>query len=217
MARTISVTRRRANLVDMCLPTRANVASYQVFGSSNFDVATTQFATFPATGFRSKTVPDIGMADSQWRGLTRFLFNPADYTTVLAAIDDTKPFWIQLKQVGVDGTVGAAEGLTLIPPYMGSGYVPLVVKGSAAAGAALANSQEINLPGYAKSITLTNNEAVAGNSLFVAFSPLGPEITIPATTSYANLFGETPTLYIRGGGGAVAFQASFSYPYNMAG
>ena len=77
MARSISIYRRRPQLVDLYLRQRPGIAAYQFKAANNFDVAVpVLFQTVPAQGFRSATVPDdTGFTDRQFRDTTRFRFN----------------------------------------------------------------------------------------------------------------------------------------------
>lgn len=214
MARVLSVIRRKLKLVDLTLRSRAGVKEYQFFALSNFDGSATQFETVPADGKRSKTAPEPATA-SGFRGLTRFLFNPDDYTASVAAVDDTKPFFIQIKQVGHDGVVGSAEAMHMILPPSSSVHTPFFLAGTVPQGAAIANLLEIQLPFSSKSFTVTNAEAGGGHNLNLAMDPSGPETVLAPQGSYVSTFGLVSAVFVRGIGGTAAVQMSGFYPGSL--
>jgi hypothetical protein len=205
MAKSLSMYRRRAGLVDLFLVSRAGAKSYTFKASTNFDVAAVAFQSVPQDGFRSPTAFDSGPAEG-FRGRTRFTFAPADYS-----LDDTKPIWLRIQQVNVDGTTGPDEAFHLVPPYNPQGRKAVVLAGNAPNGASLAASLEIQLPHQMQGIELQNNGA---NDLYVAFEPGGPEFKVPPlTTGFTNLSVNYPTvsqLFVRGSGAVVAFAAVMS-------
>lgn len=110
MARTCSLLRRRANLVDIGIRVRDGVAGYQFHSSTSSAGTFTQFALVPSYGLRSATAPD-GPGDGN-RGWTRFVFNPADYS-----LADGSPLWLKVYPVTTAGVVGSAEGPFMVLPY----------------------------------------------------------------------------------------------------
>lgn len=205
MAKSLSVYRRRAGLVDLFLVSRTGAKSYTFKASTNFDLAAVAVQSVPQDGFRSPTAFDSGVSDG-FRGRTRFTFNPTDY-----GLDDTKPIWLRFQQVNVDGTVGADEAFHLIPPYNPQGRKAVVIAGSAPNGASIAASLELQLPHQMQGMELQNN---GGQDLYVAFEPGGPEFKVaPLSTGFTNLSINYPTvsqLFVRGNGAAVAFAAVMS-------
>jgi len=212
MARSLSVTRRRNHLVDLNLRARPNVAAYQFFAAANFDSAFTQFETVPAAGLKSVSVPFFGTSsDGEFKGLTRFLFDPSDYTTGTPAVDDTKPFYVQIKQVGTDGTVGPAEAMHLILPYDSTPNRSCVLHGNAPTEADLAHALEIQLPMQCNDWEFQNQGAAI---CFVAFEPNGPEFAVnPLSsefTNYRHVFTSISQLFIRGNGAPTEIYAVFT-------
>lgn len=193
MAKSLSVYRRKPGLVDLFLVSRTGAKNYVFKFASNFDVGFTAFQTVPQSGFRSPTAFDSGPAEG-FRGRTRFTFNPADYS-----MDDAKPMWLRIQQNNVDGTVGADEAMHLILPPGSQGRKPVVLNGNAPAGAAIANSLELQLPHQMQGIELQNNGA---GDMFVAFEPGGPEFRVSALSSgFTNLSMNYPTIsqmFVRG-------------------
>jgi hypothetical protein len=205
MAKSLSVYRRRAGLVDLFLVSRAGAKSYLFKSATNFDVGAVAFQSVPQDGFRSPTAFDSGPAEG-FRGRTRFTFAPVDY-----GFDDTKPIWVKIQQVNVDGTVGADEAFHLVLPYNPQGRKAVVLAGNAPNGASIAASIELQLPHQMQGMELQNN---GGQDLYVAFEPGGPEFTVPPlSTRFTNLSVNYPTvsqLFVRGNGAAVAFAAVMS-------
>jgi len=207
MARNLSVYRRRAGLVDIIFPARPGAKSYEFFASPNWDTVMASFQVVPARGFRSPGVPDVGMSDGQFRGKTRFLFNPADYTTAVPAVDDAKPFYVSIVQTDWDGTVHPAEAQHLILPYSPAPNRPLVLKGTAPAGATIASSFEVQLPMQCRNFRFQVN---GGADAYVAFEPSGPEVRVPALsvefTTVDSTFPAGTQLFMRGDGVATVIE-----------
>jgi len=207
MARNLSVYRRRAGLVDIIFPARPGAKSYQFEAASNWDAVMNPFQVVPARGFRSLSVPDLGMADSQFRGKTRFTFNPADYTVSVPAVDDSKPFYIRIVQTDWDGTVHTAEAQHLILPYSPAPNRPLVLKGTAPAGATIADSFEVQLPMQCRNFRFQTDGVT---DALVAFEPSGPEIRVPSLsvefTTVESTFPSGTQLFLRGDGVATVIE-----------
>jgi hypothetical protein len=205
MAKTISVYRRRADLVDLWVAQRDNVRAFVFKYAANFDVGAAAFQTVPRDGFRSPGAFDAGVSEA-FRGRCRFTFKPADY-----GIDDTKPMWLRIAPVATDGSVGADEAFHLVLPYSSQPRRAVVVSGSAAAGADVSASTELNLPMQCQNLELQNNGAA---DLFVAFEKGGAEYQVePLSTGFTNLSMVYPCfsqLFVRGSGGAVGFSAVMS-------
>ena len=194
MARSLSLYRRRVGVVDLNLRQRAGIASYNFQAAANFDGTFTTFQNVPSYGFRSNGVPDISVADSQFRGLTRFLFNPSDYTVAVPAVDDTKPFWVRIQPITNAGIVGAAEAMHLILPYSSTLNRALNLAGSVPNTAL-----ELQLPGNVNNALFQVNDT---NNLFVAFEPNGAEFQVPSLinefTTFETTYQTFSQLFLRG-------------------
>jgi len=199
MARNLSVYRRRVGLVDVIFPARPGAKSYQFSVSPNWDTAVANFQIVPAYGFRSASVLDVGMADGQFRGKTRFVFNPADYVATVPALDDAKPFYLHIVQTDWDGTVHPIEAQHLILPYSSAPNRPLVLRGTAPAAATIAGSVEVQLPMQCRNFRF---QVDGGTDAYVAFEPNGPEIRVPALsvefTTVESTFPAGTQLFLRG-------------------
>jgi hypothetical protein len=201
MAKTISVYRRRADLVDLWVAQRDGIRAFTFKAASNFDVGAVAFQTVPRDGFRSPNAFDAGPSEG-FRGRTRFTFKPADY-----GLDDTKPLWLKIAPVAADGSVGPDEAYHMLLPYSSQPRRPVVLNGTAPAGATVADSLELNLPQQCQNLELQNN---GGSDLFVAFERGGAEFVVKPFTAGLNLSMVYPCfsqLFVRGG---VAFVAAMS-------
>jgi len=206
MPRSLSLARRRTNLVDLSLQARAGVASYNFYSSTNFDIATVLFANVPSYGKISATAVNTSYGDGNYRNITRFLFNPTDYT-----IDDSKPFWVQIEQIAVDGTVGPLEALHLILPYSSQPNRAVILAGGAPAGATIANSLELQLPLQCNDIRV---QVDGITDLMLGFEPGGTEQRVPSLqnefTTYEKILDSISQIFVRGNGGATTFSASLA-------
>lgn len=195
--------RRRNGLVDIIFPARPGAKSYLFEAASNWDSAMAPFQVVPAGGFRSPGVPDIGMSDSQFRGKTRFLFNPSDYTPTVPAVDDTKPFYVHIVQTDWNGTIHGSEAQHLIMPYDSVPNRMLVLRGTAPNGATIANSFEVQLPMQCRNPRI---QVDGTNDVFAAFEPSGPEFRVSALSIEFTVLSMTypsfTQIFLRATGGA---------------
>jgi hypothetical protein len=123
MPRTISITRRRTNLVDLNVRRRAGVSGFEFSAATSFGTAFSVFQTISNDGMqvldtgtppRSVNVPIPG---SQHRGMTRFVFDPTVYTATIPAIVDSAPFAIRIRPVLAAGGFGPYEEMCMVLPY----------------------------------------------------------------------------------------------------
>ncbi len=209
MPRSLSLYRRKANLVEVLVRQRPGKIGFRFSAAANFDAAGVAFATVPNHGLRSPSVPEIGVVGSQFKDQVRFLFNPADYFATAPALVDNTPFFLQVEAANPDGTFEAIEAMHMVlPPEMATPNRPVVISGTAPNQAAIADSLEIQLPMQCTDFEVENN---GGAQLFVAFERPGAEYQIPvlATTPYAlpKRFTSVSQLFVRGGGATSAFRA----------
>lgn len=123
MPRTISITRRRTNLVDLNVRRRTGVTGFEFSAATSFSTAFSVFQIVPNDGMqildvgtppRSVNVPVPG---SQHRGMARFVFDPTVYTATIPAIVDTVPFAIRIRPVLAAGGFGPYEEMCMVLPY----------------------------------------------------------------------------------------------------
>lgn len=168
MARSLSLLRRRAGLVDIGVRVRAGVSAYKFQSAANFDQAFTTFATVPMVGLRSLSAPE-GSTDGN-AGWTRFVFSPADYS-----LSDTAPLWLKIIPVDMSGVDGTAEAAHLVLPYSTQPNRAVVVSGVAPGAASIAGSLELQLPGQCQNL----HAAVDGAApMLLAVEPGGAEFRV---------------------------------------
>jgi hypothetical protein len=210
MARSISIYRRKPNLVDLFVRQRPGVEAYQFKAGTNFDDALpTLFETVPAQGMKSVSVPDdTGFVDSQFRGTTRFRFNPADYTTGVPAVDDAKNLFIKIAPV-TGGIAGPDEAYHMILPFAPVGpQRSIIISGAVPAAAGLSGSLELQLP------MLCNNfefQVDTGANLYLAFDPAGAEWQIAPVganfTNFSKVYPSISQIFVRGDAAVSNFTA----------
>ena len=209
MARSFSLLKRRPGYVDLGIPTRAGIGSYQFFAVSNFDGTPVQFDTVPLTGKASASVPEVPVAPQAFRNYTRFVFNPADYTALSGAsptITDDKPMWLYIKPVTIAGSVGSAEALHLILPYDSSPNRMVTLSGTVPG-----SSLELQLPGQCFDL-FANSQS--GHPILLGFEPNAPQINISIITTTAVPFKSVESgfsqLFVQGSGGTAVLNATFA-------
>jgi hypothetical protein len=204
MARSLSLHKRRRGIMDITLRVRPGVKEYQFAAAANFDAAFTKFETVPAAGLLTPGALNSESSGSQFRGLTRFLFNPDDYTAGVAAVDDMKPFWIQVTPVDWAGAPGAAEAPHLFLPYSSTPNRAYNVSGTIST-----STFEIQLPGLSSGAVI---EVDGADNVYVAFDPNGDEFRVPSlSVDYADYHSYSQTfsqLFLRGSALSTAFHAS---------
>lgn len=224
MPRSISVTRRKPNLVDLNIRDRPNILGFEFGAASNFDSAFSVFQTVLGDGMqkldtgtppRSVNVPVPG---SQFRGLVRFVFDPDVYTVAVPAVKDSAPFFIRVRTVLPDGLFGAYEAMHLVMPYNPGPFRPIQLRGTAPAAVDLAHSLEIQLPMQCNSNTIMNDGT---NDLFIAFESPGAEYRIqPVTTTFKTIdqyITSVSQIFVRGAGGGTTLNAIFTARNNPIG
>ena len=205
MARSLSVFRRRPKVVDLNLRARPGIKEYQFKAAANFDAAFILFDTVPFGGKMSAGIVDSGPDNGQFRGLTRFIFNPADYTATVPAVDDTKPFWISIAPVTFAGVVGPAEAPHLILPFSSTPNRGYNLTGTVGTGVT-----ELQLPLQTSSSLI---EVDGVDNMFISFEPDSYEFRIPSLASdfmnFQNSFPTFSQLFLRGSSAATVFHGSF--------
>jgi hypothetical protein len=224
MPRSISVTRRRPNLIDLNIRQRSGIIGFEFGAAANFDAAFAPFQLVSNAGMQkldTGTPPrsvNVPLPGSQHRDLVRFVFDPDIYTTAVPAVKDNTPFFIRVRPQLADGTYGPYEAMHMVLPYNPGPHRAVHLYGTVAAAADLAHSLEIQLPMQCNDIEISN----AGNAdLAIAFERPGAEFWIqPVTTIFKSLeqFVTAPyQIFIRGDSGNTTMNAIFTLRNNPIG
>ena len=204
--------RRRTNTVDLAVPFNPVVASYNFKFAANFDGSFVTFQNVPSVGMRSKTAIESASIGSQYRGMTRFLFNPADYS---GGLDDTKPMWLIVTSLDFAGVESPASSPHLILPYNPQPDRIVLIKGSAPAGTTQANSLELQLPGQCRDLSVQTDGTV---DLQMSFEKGGSEIVVYSLqnlyTNFSKTFQSFSQLFVRGNISSTVFSATMSLRNN---
>jgi hypothetical protein len=215
MPRSISIVRRKANLVDLTIRKRAGITGFRFGAAVNFDAAFTTFITVPNYGLKSPSVPDVGYVGDQFRDMVRFLFDPSDYVATAPALVDGAPFYLRVESRNPNGSFNPPEAMHLVLPPPVQPNRSFLIRGTVPAGASLANSLEIQLPTQCNDFEIQND---GGAPLFVAFEPTGAEYqVIPVTTAFRSFEQFTTSVsqvFLRGAGGSTTMSSVWTQRNN---
>lgn len=207
--RAFSIIRRRSHVVDLLTPKRAGVKTYRIQAAATFaGPFVTIVAADISSGYLDPNVNSAKLHAVNNPNDIRIVFDP-DTFTATAGIADNKPFWLKFQPVDFAGSAGTASAAGLIltdSQRDGSGRV--VISGNAPSAGDVTASLQLDLPRAMQDFYIRNYDG--SNSLYVAFEPLGSEIQVPPNTEIRAMEGAQSTLLVRGGGGIVAFSASFT-------
>lgn len=212
MNRTINVFRRRPNIVDLMVPVTPNVVEYRLKWAQNFDGVFATIIQAPVYGFYDESI-NRGKVDSQPSTGTsvRMTFDPVTF-----GIDDTKSFWVQLFHLPSGGPEAAVSAPSLVLPESAHHGVGIVtIAGNAPNAASSAGALQLDLPRLMQDFKVFNQEAPGGNSLYISTEQSGPEQEVqPAPAmQYLSLMGTQGSIWVRGGGGVVAFSGTFTMAF----
>lgn len=202
MPRSYSLNRRSLNLVDMLIPDGGLVSAYSVSASSTFNGTFTEFQKVPyRVGLRSASAKYGYQPDTSLSKYTRFLFSPSDYTSTVAAVDDSKFMWVKIAPVSASGVVGTYSAPTLLMPYNTVPNRLLVLNGTVGT-----STVEIQLPCDFASPSV---QVEGSNTLGVGFEPNGATFQVDGVTTGASPMSiTTPVfnqLFLTGGASSVKF------------
>lgn len=217
MARSISIYRRKPNLVDLLVRKRPGITGFRFGAAANFDATFTAFATVLNHGVKSPSVPDVyvGNVGSQFRDQVRFVFDPADYFATAPALVDANQFFLRVESRNPDGSFNSPEAMHLVLPPPVEPNRAINLRGTVPSGASLAAALEIQLPGQCIDFDILND---GGASMFVAFHPTGGEHQVIPVTSSFNSYEQQLTsvsqIFIRGAGGTTTASMTFTLRNN---
>lgn len=209
MDRLFSIWRRRPHIVDLYTPVQATVDGYRLKWAANFDGVFATILTSTNVGYLDPNVNRNVIETQPTTGTyVRIVFDPTTY-----AIPDASAFWLRFFPVtgGVEGTGGAPT--LVLPDSANHGVGIVVIHGDAPNGATSANSLQLDLPRIMQDFHVHNEESA--NDLFISTEAGGSEVMIPRSTDLQSLgfLATQGSLYVRGGGAAVTFSASFTLAF----
>lgn len=203
--------------MDLLIKKREGKTGFRFGAASNFDGSFTTFATVPNHGIKSRSVPDVyaGNVGNQFREDVRFLFDPADYVAVASALVDTDPFFLRVEAQNPDGSFDSPEAMHLVLPPPIEPDRAINLRGTIPAGASLAASLEIQLPGQCYDFEILNDGAA---NMFVAFHPTGGEHQVLTVTSAFDAYEQYATavsqIFVRAVGGTTTASMTFTLRNN---
>ncbi len=215
------LVRRYPGLVDLSIKDRAGVSRYDVGGALTLNLAyagtAAMFSVKSGGSYASPRVVRAQLNHTQEsnRGLTRALYNPNDFASADLPGDSDISF-ISVREVDSVGNVLGAGPILVVPPpdFFETGRRNLVLVGNAPNVAGRPNNlppvtaMRIFLPRFADELTVYNEEAALGNSLYFSLGLGLPEMRVPANSSRTFAEAGANEILIRGSGGAVAFSIS---------
>lgn len=211
MSRDFNIIRRRTKIVDILTPKRAGIQGYRFQAATNFDASfTTLFTADISSGYLDPNINPAVLHPITQFDQIRVVFNPDTFTGA-ASIADSKNFWLRFVPVDFTGAAGTPGNPALVlidNQHYGNNRV--LISGQAAQGAAVANSQELDLPFTSQDLYIKNEEATGGRNLYLAILPGGAEQQIAPQETLTIFHGPVDALLVRGSGGTVQFSASFT-------
>lgn len=210
--RTFSCFRRRPHIVDLLTPVVAGTSTYTIKWSQNFDGVFASIINCTNVGFYDDNIPRGKTELQNTNGFVRMTFDPTTF-----GIDDTKSFWLQLWETLPPSAPAQISACTLLLPdtaLHGQGIV--TIHGQAPSEASSATSLQLDLPFVMQNFQIHNEDG--SNALYVATEQGGPEQQLGGSATsvfpqYETIWGAQPTIWVRGGGAAVNFSATFTLAF----
>jgi len=211
MNRTLSVIRRRPNLIDCVVPFVYGVDKYRLKWNANFDGVFAQFLDSSNVGFLDPAINQATVDVQQTQGRVRIVFNPASY-----AIPDQQHIWLELWHVAPGGAETQMSAPSLVLPESAHhGIHQVTIHGGAPNAATSAGSLQLDLPRLMQDFRIHSEAAGGGNYLYVATEQNGPEQELRPDTfpQYQAFYATQGSIWVRGGGGIVNFSATFTMAF----
>ncbi len=203
MNRTLTVSRRRAGIVDTYVPRVTGVVGYRLKAATNFDAAFSTIFTSTNVGFVGEGVDQRVLESQPVNGRVRMVWDPTDY-----GLDDNQPIWVKLYHVDAAAVETQVSACTLITPdetqFLSRGAGHLMLRGTAPSAADVGGSLQLDLPRLQTDWRVLNESTTRG--AFVAFEPGGPENYLPANSQTPQLISfkaNSGSIWIRGDAGTV--------------
>jgi hypothetical protein len=210
-----SVAYRAPGIVDVLMPKQEDVASYRLKASPDLDGTPTAYTAIVTArigaGFLDKNVDRRKLHSMPGTGHVRATFNPDTFASgepVDANLKDTQQFWMRFTPLDAAGVEGPdSDPMLVLTPTQRNGTERIVISGTAPVAPNVSGSFQICLARRMKHLVITNS---GSNPLFVAFSPDGGEVQIPAGETSTNYESAQAVLFVRASGGTTDFSVSMT-------
>lgn len=223
MPTTPNLTLRQRRQVELVMPHRTDVSSYDVWAADTLNVSfssggTSMFQVRSGMTYRSPGIRARGLGRTQYtnRGLTRATYDPQDYWTAGTSLPyDGQQAYLRVSEISLDGTARGFGPILVVPsggwlrnprPAMSlSGTAPNVTL--PADGTPPPDAMHIILPYFGDNLRIQNLSTT--DPLYIGFRPGAPLIQLGfnatgfnSETLYDAAFKE---LFLCGDGAAVDF------------
>ena len=209
MNRIFKIARRRPHIVDFYTPFIYGVDTYRIKWAQNFDGVFATIIDSTNIGFIDSTinqnvldVQPLGSMTATGGRAVRIVFDPTTHS-----ITDTSSFWLQYVPVtgGVEGTPSAPT--LILPDSANKAVGDVTIHGNAPSAVNSAGALQLDFPFLMQNIRIHNEDGT--NPLFVSTEQSGHEQQLQSDSfpQWQSFYGTTGSIWVRGGGGIVAFSA----------
>jgi hypothetical protein len=146
-----------------------------------------------------------------------FASQPGTTYTILTAVGTAVTLTANYSGIAAAATTigGLITAPTLLlPDTTNKGIGNVTIQGNAPQATSSAGSMELDLPSLFQNFQITNNDT--SNTLYVATEAGGPEMEVGHSLGfpgYQTFLGSQGSIWVRGGGGAVNFSATFTLSF----
>jgi len=222
MATTAQLMLRYARQVELVLPHRRDLLSFQVGAADTLNTAyagtTAMFRIRSGQTFRSPGIRDRRLGRTQYcnRGLSRATYDPEDYWVAGGTLPhDAVQSYVRVSEVALDGTV-RPEGPILVVPPPGTFSTPRPQLSLVGTAPGLVTpptflpppgAVHVVFPQFVDYVNIFNKEPPGGSNMYVAFEEGSPGHAIFPASERNPWDAAFKELFIWGDGADVEFDA----------
>jgi hypothetical protein len=175
-------------------------------------------ATFNVSNASASVTASVSQTGILFPGQTvMFSSQPAVAYTLLTVLGTA--ITLTANYTGISDATASIAGLLtaptlLLPDTTNKGIGQVTIQGNAPSATSSAGSLELDLPFLMQNFQITNNDG--SNTLYIATEQSGPEYEIGPKLGFPgfqSIWGAQSSLWVRGGGGAVNFSATFTLAF----